>query len=49
MGDSFYHIFYHPIPVFVVFILQRAWRWNTQCDVKKFSHGGYQIDIKENM
>jgi hypothetical protein len=29
---------YHPIPVFVDFILRRTWRRNTQCDIKKLSH-----------
>jgi hypothetical protein len=38
MGDSFYQI-----PVFVDFNLRRAWRRNTQIDIKKNYHMG---DIK---
>jgi hypothetical protein len=39
---------YNPIPIFINFILWKAWRRNTQCD-KNLSHEYYHIDIKENM
>jgi hypothetical protein len=36
MGDSFYHISTTPYPFFIYFILQIAWRRNTQCDIKNY-------------
>jgi hypothetical protein len=45
-GIFFSSHIYHPIPVFVDFILRRAWRY-TMWYIKKLSHEWYRIDIKD--
>jgi hypothetical protein len=37
-GRFFLSHIYHPIPVFIGFILWKKWRRNTQCDNKNLSH-----------